>query len=73
MVNACSYYYNFGCGNVDDTSTRRVCQNVGTIMKFQDGHVYCRYAQEAGINNCSFRVACNNGYESDCWEKSGDI
>ena len=74
MVTACSHYYKCRCGNIDDSQTEFVCNNQGSdsvVETFMDGHKYCEYKAISGngLNNCNFRIACNNGVDSDCWDK----
>ena len=74
MVTACSHYYKCRCGNIDDPQTEYVCNNEGgdgEVATFLDGHKYCNYktANDNGFNKCLWRIACNNGVDSDCWDK----
>ena len=73
MVNACSHYRFCRCGNLDDTKTQSVCNNNWgdvSLQTFKDGHSYCEFVSGyTGFNNCAFKIACDNGADSDCWEK----
>ncbi|KAA8616506.1 hypothetical protein TUN199_11637 [Pyrenophora tritici-repentis] len=74
MVNACAHYGFCRCGNTDDAKTKEVCgklqaQGSASLHTFADGHSYCQYGDTTGFNNCAFRLACANGYDSDCWMK----
>ncbi|EDU44396.1 hypothetical protein A1F94_003880 [Pyrenophora tritici-repentis] len=77
MVNACAGYRYCRCGNIDDTKTVSVCQNwfsgKTSVETFEDGHKYCKIDGffTTGLNNCDFKLACSNGFDSDCWVNIG--
>ncbi|KAI1663301.1 Pol protein [Pyrenophora tritici-repentis] len=76
IVNACASYRYCRCGNLDDAKTTSICQKwfsgKTSVETFDDGHKYCKSKGffTAGINNCDFKIACSNGFDSDCWDKS---